>query len=196
MYTTRIEKEVVLGLLRIFGALPSSLLIVWLDHFYGVNLTHKTLRALGDDSYLYYDSKDQYCYPFKGAKAKKSSEYCFYVMMRLLKGGEDTVCKARYPFDYIFVHENMLYGLIDFENGGELKLKAFRMLAADKKDAVIPVVVLLHGSEDRFSQRNLNGNYEYIPDVNYILASVKYRIDAPENSKYRLISEEKQANCI
>lgn len=192
MITHRDERELLLRLLRVTGPLPYTLLKAWFKHFYSIDLTTRALREISEQSFVFFDTQNSYCYLYRGQKVNFDNEYCFYVMLKMLIGAEDTIVKARYPFDYLFARGEQEYLLINFEKNGEQKMRLFNNMDTTYTldNGFIPVIIVLSDNKN-FEKTDEFGNALYIPNCDYILAKLAYNPKCDIGNRYSVKFE----NC-
>jgi len=190
-------RDVLLSFLRISGPLPCSLLRSWFKHFYQIELTTGALRMLSDQNYIFYDQESGYCFLYRGQKIDAGAEMCFYVMQKMFVNSQDTVVRARYPFDYLFTQGEKEYLLIDFEHNGEQKMRVLNAMDNTNNlgNGFIPVIVKL-ADNNSFENCDEKGNRLFIPKNDYVLANVTYNLKLPEGGRYRAIISEIKRDLI
>lgn len=163
------------NLLQTFGALPAVYVMRWLErHQPDAGRTDRIeLRELSRTSKIYYDPKTDYCYQVYGLNYDLNDTICFAAILALLDTGEFHVGKANYPFDYIAEHNEKLYQIINFTENGPYKLRFRRNLAAEIKADTIPLIIVNDNQKD-FTMIDYNGNMEFVPDQDYVIARFKY----------------------
>lgn len=194
----RQDRAMVLSVLRLFSALPYSILRAWIKYFYQTELRRESVSDLSIRGYLCYEKESDYVYLYRGLKANPRTEILAYVLLKLCEKESDKVAQARYPFDYLFSTDDKNYVLIDFENEGESKLRILKNMASPYalSPSFTPVIVLREGTEHKLAVKDANGNYELIPDKDYVLACYKYNPAAPEYNRYSVKFFKKDAGCL
>lgn len=141
--TGQIEIQTILSK---FGPLKKKQLHMYLDkafHFSDPEKVERVLYRLAKLKHIYI-TEDGFVSVDNTFPTSYDGIFTFWVILKMMDKDLPHIDLARYPNDYIFIHENELYEVMIYGNNGNFKINYMNHMLKDELDGSIPLIIFVN----------------------------------------------------
>ena len=164
-------KKFVISTLREYGAVPANLLLSWAKRNGYVQADESALVFLSKEGSICYNRKSGIVTLYFGMPEDVRKSASLYAMMHFMNVDETHISPARYPFDFIFEHQERLFQLIDCSDRGRFKLRFRSKMSGDALKGTVPMLLLVN--QDYSVIEEYEGGERILPEEDYVIAKVR-----------------------